>query len=271
MDGDDIQTLVGEEILFANSPRGRWHAEYLGSSYRSAVEMATARVDRTPLTVLKTDLWNECLGGTRDIAGHFQEKGGFRFFSLDIAHSVCRRGHSQVPTVHAVQADIRALPFRTGSFDAVLDLSSLDHLPDAGVAEAVGEYRRVLREGGALLLVFWQRNLVIRLRLFLKRLFGRSEKPDQNYFARGSVRAKLGRGLVVVKEFAAGSLLIPPQRLTGAVLGSLPTGAMTRLLGWLVPIERSRAARPLLKHVAGLYGIVALRRAGLSSESSGSG
>ena len=94
MDGDDIQTLVGEEILFANSPRGRWHAEYLGSSYRSAVEMATARVDRTPLTVLKTDLWNECLGGTRDIAGHFQEKGGFRFFSLDIAHSVCRRGHS---------------------------------------------------------------------------------------------------------------------------------------------------------------------------------
>jgi SAM-dependent methyltransferase len=258
--GDDIQAFVDEEIFLASSARNRWHAEYLGCAYRAAVELATAQVDRNPLIVLKADLWNECLGGTRDIVGHFQEKGTFRFFGLDLLYLVCVQGSSRVPTMPVVQADIRALPFRTGSFDAVLDLSTLDHLPEVGVAQAIGEYRRVLRDSGALLLIFWQRNFVIRQRLFLKELFGRREKLGQHYLARTYVKAKLGRGLVVVREFAAGSLLIPPQRLTSLLLGRLPAGALMRLLAWLVPIERSSVARPLLKHIAGLYGIVALRR-----------
>ena len=114
MDGEDIQALVGEEIRLASSRRGRWHAEYLGCSYRAAVEMATGPVARTSVAVLKTDLWNECLGGTRDIAGHFHETEGFRFFGLDLLYSVCVQGRARVPSMHVVQADIRALPFRAG-------------------------------------------------------------------------------------------------------------------------------------------------------------
>jgi SAM-dependent methyltransferase len=257
---DEIQALVSEEISLANSTRGRWHAEYLGRSYRSAVEMATAHLGRGSRTALKTDLWNECLGGAREIAGHFHERDGLRFFGLDLLHSVCVEGRSRVPAMHVVQADIRALPFRAGSFDAVLDLSTLDHLPEAGVADAIGEYRRVLRVGGALLLIFWQRSLIIRLRLLLKRLSGRREKTGQQYFKRACVMATLGRGLHVVREFVVGSLLIAPQGLTSRVLGRLPARALAGLLRLVVRVERSAAARPLLKHVAGLYGIVALRQ-----------
>lgn len=269
MGADDIQALASEEISLANSARGRWHAEYLGRSYRSAVEMATAQVGRGSRTVLKTDLWNECLGGARGIAGHFHERDGLRFFGLDLLHPVCVEGRARVPAMHVVQADIRALPFRAGSFDAVLDLSTLDHLPEAGVAEAIGEYRRVLRVGGALLLIFWQRNPMIRLRLLLKKLSGRREKTGQQYFKRARVMATLGRGLLVVKEFVVGSLLIAPQGLTSRFLGRLPARALMGLLGLVVRVERSTAARPLLKHVAGLYGIVALRQADPRGDHSG--
>jgi SAM-dependent methyltransferase len=257
---DEFHALVSEETSSGGSSRGRWHAEYLSYSYRSAVERAMARVDGRPQTVLKTDLWNECLGGMRDIAGHFQEKHGYRFFGLDLEYRVCAQARSRVPAMHVVQADIRALPFRAGSFDAVLDLSTLDHLPDDGVAHAIDGYRQVLRDHGVLLLIFWQRNLLMKQRIFLKRLLGRREKPDQHYFARAAVRAKFGGGLVVVKEFVTGSLLIPPQPLTSFMLGRLPARWLTRFLRWLVDLEHSAILHPLLKHFAGLYGFAALRR-----------
>lgn len=260
MGAKDTGTLTSEGIPSDGFPGGRWHTEYLGRVYRGAVKMALARVSRGRPSVLKTDLWNEVLGGPRDIAGHFQESQGCRFFGVDLVRKVCVQAHLRLPTVRVVQADIRSLPFRAGSFDAVLDLSTLDHLPDAEVAGTIGEYRRVLRIGGVLLVIFWQRSFLVRQRLFLKRLLGRCEKPDQHYFPRAAVRASLGGGLVAVKEFLAGLLLIPPHPLTNLVLGKLPPGGLARFLRLLVAFERSSLMRPLLKHVAGLYGIVALRQ-----------
>jgi SAM-dependent methyltransferase len=258
--GDDIQAAVSEETHPAGAGPGQWHAQYLGSSYRFAVEMALAAVERRPLAVLKTDLWNEVLGGTRDIASHFREEYGWRFFGIDLEHEVCVLARSRVSTVHVVQADIRALPFRAGSFDAVLDLSTLDHVPEAGAAHAIGEYRRVLRDRGVLLVIFWQRNFLMRLRLFLKRLLGRREKPDQQYFTRAAVRAVCREGFVVIKEFATGSLLVPPHPVTSFLLRMVPARALARFVRSLVDLEYSDVLRPVLKHLAGLYGIAALRR-----------
>jgi SAM-dependent methyltransferase len=267
--GDEFHALVTEEISSDGSINGRWHAEYLGHSYRSAVETAMALLDGGAHAVLKTDLWNECLGGARDIAGNFQGKHGSRFVALDLEYPVCVRAHARVPAVHVVQADIRALPFRGGSFDAVLDLSTLDHLPDEGVASAIDGYRRVLRERGVLLLIFWQRNLLMKQRLLLKRWLGKREKHDQHYFSRAAVRARFGGDLVVVKEFVTGSLLIPPQPLTGFLLGAFPVGWLTRFVGWVVALERSAVLHPLLKHLAGLYGFAALRRRETRDEPAG--
>ena len=49
---------------------------------------------------------------------------------------------------HLVQGDATALPFRSGSFDAVVCSETLEHIPDDGAA--VAEIRRVLAPGGLL-------------------------------------------------------------------------------------------------------------------------
>jgi SAM-dependent methyltransferase len=260
VDGHDILDALSAEISLGGSPRGRWYSEYLGVAYRSAVDATMARIGAAPSRVLKTDLWNECLAGDRDIAGHLQQRAGCRVYALDVAYPICGRGRANVPGAHVVQADIRALPFRVGSLDAVLDLSTLDHLPGADVAEAIGEYAQSLRDGGALLLAFWQKTPLIRQRLRLKRLLGRREKPDQSYFARAEVQAKLGSEFMIVEESVLGLLLVLPSRLTARLLGALPARPRGRFLRWLVRVERSAFLHPLLKHLAGLFVIIAVRR-----------
>jgi SAM-dependent methyltransferase len=261
-DGDDVLTSLNEEIRLAGSGRGRWHAEYVGLAYRWAVEAAMRRVGRDSPRVLKTDLWNECLAGERDIVNHLLKAARCRPVAVDVAFSLCVRGRSMTPGVHVVQADVRALPFRARAFDAVLDLSTLDHLPEAEAAAAVGEYGRVLRVDGVLLLVFWQRNVLVRLKLLLKRWLGRREKPGQQYFRRADIRSGFGHGLEIVKEFAAGSLLTLPHRMTGAVLGRVPSRVLNPVLGWLVRVGHAPAARGVLAQIAGLYGIIAVRHDG---------
>jgi SAM-dependent methyltransferase len=55
------------------------------------------------------------------------------------------------PTTVPVRASVEQLPFASGAFDAIVGLTILYAVPDD--ARAVGELARVLRRGGALLLV----------------------------------------------------------------------------------------------------------------------
>lgn len=64
---------------------------------------------------------------------------------LDIA-----RDNAQGPLC---QGDVRALPFTDGSFDAVFSVAAFAHLPRSGMPGAFAEAARVLRPGGAFLLV----------------------------------------------------------------------------------------------------------------------
>ena len=48
-------------------------------------------------------------------------------------------------------ADMRALPFPDGSFDALLSIQSIEHVPDAD--RAIAEFARVLKPGGVAVLV----------------------------------------------------------------------------------------------------------------------
>ena len=61
---------------------------------------------------------------------------------LNEARGVCRG--------RLVQGDLRALPFAKNSVDGVWSCASLVHLPIADVSEALGQFRSVLRPGGAL-------------------------------------------------------------------------------------------------------------------------
>jgi len=256
---DDLAGAMRAEALQAATPRGRWHATYLGLAYRGAVQRALELADRAPVTVLKTDLWNECLGGDRDILGHLRVGRECRRVAVDRSLAACTGGRARLAGALVVGADIAALPFRTGSFDAVLDLSTLDHVAEDDMPRALGEYRRVLRGGGVLLVVFWQRSLLLRLRLLGKRLVGLSETRGQRYFPRDRVRAALAGGFALAYEFAVGLLLVAPYRLVGRLTAPVSSGPLTRFLDRLVELEQGHRTRRLALPLAGLCGVAAIR------------
>ena len=98
--------------------------------------------------VLKTDLFDEAFGdGTVDLLG----ERAAQVIGIDLSVEVGRRAASRHSSVFAAGADVRRLPFRAGTFDAVVSLSTLDHF-DAGddIAWSLAEIHRVLRPGGVL-------------------------------------------------------------------------------------------------------------------------
>ncbi|HEX2746785.1 MAG TPA: class I SAM-dependent methyltransferase [Verrucomicrobiales bacterium] len=73
-----------------------------------------------------------------------------------------RAGRRRSPNVEFVQGDVENLPFADGSFDAVVNLISFHHYP--APARALAEFRRVLRPGGRLILIaFDRKSLYIKL------------------------------------------------------------------------------------------------------------
>jgi SAM-dependent methyltransferase len=251
-----LDRLADEERALASSGLHRWYAAYVGRTYTAAVGRALAAGGDGAI-ILKTDLWNEGLGGERDVLGSLGPFAAARRVGVDLSLSVCAAARSRTPDLAAVQADIRALPFRAGSMGALLDLSVIDHVPGGVVPAVIAEYRRVLSPDGVLLVVFWQRSAAVRLRVWLKRAFARPEKPGQHYFARAMVRDAVTRSFAITHEFAAGTLLVLPMRAVGLVLRALPAAAAKRAVAILGEREVAGMLRPVLRHLSGLYGVVA--------------
>jgi ubiquinone/menaquinone biosynthesis C-methylase UbiE len=68
---------------------------------------------------------------------------GLQTVGIDVSHraAALARHHGQV-----VVADMQRLPFRSGSFDALVSFGSLEHAPD--LDQALRECHRVLQGGG---------------------------------------------------------------------------------------------------------------------------
>jgi len=69
-----------------------------------------------------------------------------RVIGVDLSAGMLRAGG--VPGL--VQADMRALPIRTGALDGIWSRAALLHVPRAMVPAALAEFGRVVRHGGAL-------------------------------------------------------------------------------------------------------------------------
>jgi len=85
---------------------------------------------------------------------------GHAVAGLDFSPSLLRLGRASVPegfpSVHWVEADASALPVKSGSFDAVLCIAVLHHLPTrADRIETLREVRRALIPGGRALFSAW--------------------------------------------------------------------------------------------------------------------
>lgn len=100
--------------------------------------------------ILKTDLFDEAVSGgiCPMLTGRASAVVG-----IDVSGSVLREAARSCASLSCTGSDVRALPFRSGIFDAVVSLSTLDHFPGTGdVVDAVKELHRVLAPGGVLIL-----------------------------------------------------------------------------------------------------------------------
>lgn len=68
------------------------------------------------------------------------------------------RQHFPKAAAHCQSADVRYLPFATGSFDAIMCCYLFELLPPEDVEKSVGELRRVLRPGGRLTAILVAQN-----------------------------------------------------------------------------------------------------------------
>jgi SAM-dependent methyltransferase len=82
--------------------------------------------------------------GEGQYAGRFHRQ---RYLGVDLAVGDARWDYSRLDVV----ADLTALPFRPGVFDAALNIVTLEHLPEPG--RALREIARTLQSGAPLLLV----------------------------------------------------------------------------------------------------------------------
>lgn len=79
---------------------------------------------------------------------------GFRAAGLDAVMEFLLRAHTRARTTRLVQGDIRNLPFRPHSFDAVWAAASLIHLPKRSLGRALREVRHILKSGDPLAATF---------------------------------------------------------------------------------------------------------------------
>ena len=99
------------------------------------------------LRVLKTDLWDEAKN-TRILA--WAAERGARAFGIDISEPTLIQARAaftrEAGPLRAAAADVRALPFRDASFDAIYSMGTIEHFDET--EQAVEEMARVLKPGG---------------------------------------------------------------------------------------------------------------------------
>ncbi len=99
------------------------------------------------LRILKTDLWDEAKN-TRIMA--WASRQGARAYGIDISEPTViqsRRAFDAGPgTLHGAVGDVRDLPFRDASFDAIYSMGTIEHFDET--ERAVEEMARVLKPGG---------------------------------------------------------------------------------------------------------------------------
>lgn len=95
-----------------------------------------------------------------------------RCVGVDLSMAMLKRARRRIRADYGRRAllcrtDARALPFRSGSFDTILNCYMIDLLPDGDIPVVMREFQRVLRAGGRLVLVTMGQQTPIVQRLWM--------------------------------------------------------------------------------------------------------
>lgn len=242
------------EKALKSKPPPEWYSYYVGRLYRKAVELALRHLSKSTkqykINLLKADLWNEGIETSRDILGHIKSLKTFDFYGIDISPFICLRAKSRISNLQVVVGDIRSLPFRNNSFDVLLDLSTLDHVPENEVVKVLDEYVRILRGEGILSLIFWYKNFY---RKYIQKV---RDTITQYYFSLRFLRNEISRRFHIISEYYI-NLQIPKL---GFILDRLlPPALRNKFLNLLLRLEYS-SFKIILKNFAGLCFILCEKR-----------
>ncbi|MDE3166721.1 MAG: methyltransferase domain-containing protein [Acidobacteriota bacterium] len=184
--------------------------------------------------------------GTGYVSSLMQRERGWKVASMDISAEGLRHART-LGVERPVQGDVCSLPFATGSFDVVLSLDVLPHLPSGDERGAIRELARVAAPG-ALVIIRAAALPLLRSRhseyVFERQRFTRARLVDP-------MRAA---GLRILRVTYANSLLLPVafvkfriwEPLTGAPLSSGVEAAppwMDRLLHLPLALEAAWLGR----------------------------
>lgn len=173
---------------------------------------------------------------SRWLAGRY----GWRMFPVDLDFGGLSYGRRE-GIARMAQCDISKIPYRDGSFEAVVSLDVLVHFPRGLEAAALQEFARVLKPGGKLIL------RVSALDILRSRhsIFAHER---QRFTRDRIVAAVAGAGFRVLDASYANSFLLPvalfkfrvwepltsPEPRSGVVV---PAAALNRTLEWPLKLE----------------------------------
>ncbi len=182
------------------------------------------------------------------------EATGARPLALDVSMEAIR---TALPTLRrlggaAVIADVRRLPFRSGSIPSIFNSGVIEHLRPPEDREALAEMARVVRAEGTVLVLVPNRCCPwFMLVKTLLRLSGRWRYGyERSYTPRGLSALAIQAGLTLRRR--VGSQVLPPAR------DGFRTYYGPRLAAWLARAERR--LRRLAPYVGMATGVV-LKRA----------
>ena len=167
--------------------------------------------------------------GTGHFARELERRYRWRMYSLDLGMEGLRYA-SEYGLERLAQADIRRLPYRDQSFDAVVSMDVIVHLPRGEEAQPLAEFARVLRPGGLLAL------RVSALDILRSRHSGHAMER-QRFTRRRLIDAVRAQGFVVERVTYANSLLMPVAlakfRLWEPLTGQAADSGVKPVAPWL--------------------------------------
>lgn len=202
-----------------------------------------AAAPRTFRRTLKTDLFEEAQGeGLASFLGESSEQ----LLGIDVSPRVVAHARQRHPGITAEVADVRRLPYASGSFDRIVSISTLDHFREPSeLQDALTELVRVLTPGGHLFLTLdnpWNPMVAIRS-LLPSTAFGRSAllpyHVGPTLAAVDLRRALEARGLVI--QQTQHQLHLPRILVLHLCRTMDPSRDVTRrCLRWMLAVERLR-------------------------------